>query len=274
MKNPFVKTTLIILAFAVIASIIWEQYRPATAEIPAVGVTQPITDSTAAPQQDDFSTTSMCYYRSTKSTVKTAVGLYDKAWLTLNIKGQNVTGEYHNFPAEKDATEGTFTGTTTADSTMPTASQVANAWLTSNSEGMNNKSELLFVYDPTTASVGFGEMVASPADANTYLYQDETKLTYDVPIPAINCDSLTQITTVEKYAKDNISTIIGTKDTLTPSVAPQTASVWSVISANVEIATHTAEITYTDGHVTHKGDIAYTYDTEGNLVTVTNFIKI
>ncbi len=267
MKNPFVKIPLVVLAIAILASIVWEQYRP---QIPQVAAVPDTTTADTTIPKDDFSTTTMCYYRSTK----TKAGLYDKAWLTSNIKGQNISGEYHNFPAEKDASGGTFNGTTTFDATMPTASKVATVWLNTNAEGMKSKNELLFIYDTTTASVGFGEMIASPNDANTYLYKDKTHLTYDASIPAINCDSLNQITTVEKYAKDNISTIIAAKDTLTPSVPPQTASVWSVISTNVDLSTHTAEIIYTDGHITHKGDIAYMFDAQDHLVTVTNFVKI
>lgn len=257
MKNPLVRIPVIVIAIAIIASIAWSKYSSSKTDMGAPITPAPVVTETPETPAGPM----LCYYRSTKTTK----GLYDRAYLTMTISGTTVTGEFHNLPAEKDRATGTFTGS--IDSKDDTAiSKLATVWWNQVAEGMQSVNETLIVYNDTSATVGFGEMVKK--DETTYVYKDKTKLSYIDPMPTINCDTLTEITTVEQYIKDNIKTM-----TVFTDPAP-VGGTWYITQSAVDPVAHTAEISYEDGHVAHKAKIEYTYDMAAKTTTINQFTKI
>ncbi len=198
----------------------------------------------------------MCYYDSTKTTS----GLYDVAWLKLEIFGNLVSGEFDNLPAEKDSKVGTFAGTV-----GPLDQQImarhADVWWNSLAEGMKVKEELAIEFGDGSATVGFGEMV-NRGDG-VYVYKDKTKLSYLDQMSQIDCEFLDEKLIVEKYIRDNIKTITIDKPVLGGS--------WYVVSINVVPETRTGEVTYEDGHIQSKATFTYIYNEKPQSIEVTKW---
>lgn len=198
----------------------------------------------------------LCYYRSDK----TSSGFYDRAWIRLTVSGTTATGEFQNLPAEKDRKIGTFSGTVSAPDAQ--GKQIATLIWDSQAEGMSNKEELLVKYGSGSAQAAFGEMVLG---ANgVYVYKDKTKAVYQTAIPQVDCAVLDEAVTVETYVRNTDLAKI-TKD------QPVLGGKLFVSSIVVDPKTHTALISYEDGHVSGKGTLTYTY-TSGK-VTVVSFAK-
>jgi hypothetical protein len=255
MKNPLVRIPVIVIVVAIIASVAWSKYSPSRTDMTALPLTPVASEIPSLPAAK------VCYYRSTK----TNKGNYDKAYLIMTINGSTVTGEFHNLPAEKVQAIGTFTGS--IDQKNKSAlSKIATVWWNQLAGGSQSVNELLIVYNDSQASVGFGEMTKQ--DETTYVYKDKANLTYTSPMPMYNCDTLSEITTVEQYIKDNIKTM-----TVFTDPAP-VGGTWYITQSTVDPVTHTAEISYEDGHVAHKAKIEYTYDPSTKTTVITTFTKI
>ncbi len=238
-KNIVIVFALLVLA-ACIVGIVKESNQT---------VSIPVVPSTVTTMPTEY-----CYYQSTK----TASGLYDKAYLRLDIDTGTVTGEFNNYPAEKDSKTGTFNGTT---QTIDGGTQIANVIWNTLGEGIQAKEELAVVFDDKQAAAAFGEMVQG---ANgVYVYKDKASAVYQDPIPAIDCAQYDELRTVEKYIKTNIKTIISDKAEL--------GGTWYTTALVVDTGTHTAAVSYEDGHNTGKGTITYTY--EASKVTGVSFVK-
>ncbi|MCE9517716.1 hypothetical protein K8Q96_01795 [Candidatus Nomurabacteria bacterium] len=253
MQNSLIKIPLIVIGFAIVFSIIWSIYRPA----PMSPTVTPITSNTDTENSKDSNT--MCYYRADK----TKRGLYDRYYVILNIEGNKITGEFKNLPAEKDSKVGTFEGVIENQNEL-SVSNIATLWWNSLAEGMNNKEELVIVYDENSAKVGFGEMIEQ-AD-KTFVYKDKSNITYGNIINKIDCKILDQMAFIEKYIQDNIKTIATNQPVLGGS--------WYTTNVVADIEKSTANVTYEDGHVQSKGLVEYTFDKEKGTITIIKFTVI
>ena len=200
----------------------------------------------------------ICYYRATK----TDRGFYDKAWLKLNLLNEKITGEFYNLPSESDSKVGTFEGIIlTANSTV--YEKKATVWWESRAEGMEVKEELAIKFGDESATVGFGEMVDSQLGDGVYLYKDKSNLYYIEPMNQIDCESLEEKLSVEKYLRDNIENIATNK--------PVLGGTWYVVSTTIIPATKTGEVTYEDGHIQSKATFNYLYEPSSQKITITKF---
>ena len=202
---------------------------------------------------------SMCYYRATK----TARGFYDTAWLKLNTTEDKINGEFRNLPAEKDSKIGMFDGTV-GPVDKQSMSRRANVWWDSQAEGMQTKEELIIDFGEGSATVGFGEMV--DRGDGVYVYKDKTKLNYIDSMSQIDCQTLDERLFVEKYVRDNITTIATNKAVV--------GGTWYVISVKIDPVGDTGEVIYEDGHIQSKANLTYTYQENPESVSVTKWIII
>lgn len=198
----------------------------------------------------------MCYYKADK----TSSAFYDRAWLKLELLGEKVTGEFQNLPAETDSKVGKFEGTV-GPLDQKLMGRVANVWWDSRAEGMEVKEELKIQFGEGSATVGFGEMV--DRGDGVYVYKDKDNLFYIKQMSQIDCEYLDEKLIVEKYLRDNISTIATDKAVL--------GGTWYVISTNINPPTKTGEVTYEDGHLQSKAEFTYSYNKETGEITFTKF---
>lgn len=253
MQNSLIKIPLIVIGFAIVFSIIWSIYRPA----PMSQTLTPITSNTDTENSKDSNT--MCYYRADK----TKGGLYYRSYIIMNITGNKINGEFRNLSSEKDSKVGTFEGVLSNTNEL-ILSNIATLWWNSLAEGINNKEELIIVYDNNSAKVGFGEMTEQ-AD-KTFVYKDKSSITYSNAISKIDCKSLDEMAFIEKYIQDNIKTIATNQPVLGGS--------WYTTNVVADIEKSTANVTYEDGHVQSKGLVEYTFDKEKGTITIIKFTVI
>lgn len=199
---------------------------------------------------------SLCYYYSNK----TDQGLYDKTWLRLNIKGENVSGEFDNYPAEKDSKIGTFEGTV-GPLNQKTTGRTASLLWNSLAEGMQVKEELNVEFGDGSASALYGEMV--DRGDGVYVYKDKKELSFGSSLGQISCEDLDEIIAVEKYVKDNIKTIATNKPVLGGS--------WYVTSIFVNYTLDEGTVTYEDGHIQSKAIFGYSFDSNTKNIVIKKF---
>ncbi|MDE2031139.1 MAG: hypothetical protein KGI58_02675 [Patescibacteria group bacterium] len=201
-------------------------------------------------------TQSLCYYYSKEINN----GQYDKAWLRLNITGENVSGEFNNSPAEKDSKIGTIEGTV-GPLNQKIMGRTANLWWNYLSQGLQIKQELIAEFGDGSASVASGEMI-NQGDG-VYIYKDKSQLTYTPTLGQIQCENLDEMITVEKYVRDNIKTIATDKPVLGGS--------WYVVSIIVNPALHRGEVTYEDGHIQSNATFEYEFNNTTKSVVINKF---
>jgi len=126
---------------------------------------------------------SLCYFYSKK----TDIGLYDKAWLRLNLRGEKVLGEFNNYPAETDSKIGKFEGAI-GPLDQKTMARTVNLWWDSFAEGIKVKEELLVEFRDRSATVAYGEMIAR--GDGVYVYKDKNKLTFGPSFEQVSCADL------------------------------------------------------------------------------------
>lgn len=176
----------------------------------------------------------MCYLYSEKK----PSGFYDKAYLSMKIIGDTVSGEYSNLPAETDSKTGSFFGT--VGPMIPEKSaRLADVSWKSLAEGMNVTEQLHIEFGEGSAVAFFGEMI--DRGDGVYVYKDLTKLTPGFQMSQINCESLLDIILVEKYIRENIQTIAPDKPVLGGS--------WYVTNVQIMPITTTGVVNYEDGHI-------------------------
>lgn len=205
---------------------------------------------------DKIPTIDLCYYNFSK----TNNNLYDKSWLKISITGENVSGEFQNLPAEKDSKVGKFEGTVGVLN-QNTMSRRANTWWNSLAEGMNNKEELIIDFGDGSAAVGFGEMI-NRGDG-VYVYKNKNNLYYQSPMSQIDCEYLDEKLFIEKYIRENINNVATDKAVL--------GGKWYITSILVNPSSHTADISYEDGHIASKANILYNYQKSTNNVEIIKF---
>jgi hypothetical protein len=94
----------------------------------------------------------------------------DKAMLSMDIREENVIGEFYWLPAEKDRKTGIFKGKVYSPSTIfPEYDQMFGVWEASG-EGVTNKEQLSILFDENIAMPGFGEM---KLENGVYVYGDD-----------------------------------------------------------------------------------------------------
>jgi len=198
----------------------------------------------------------LCYY----SSYKTDRNFYDVFWLKVNVLGDKITGEYWNLPAEKDSKVGTFEGKITSQDQITKNKQSFVMW-DSFAEGMNVTEELFVDFGENNARIGFGE--SFDRGDGVYVFKDKTNLFLQTPMNRVDCDSLDEKTFVEKYIRENISTVATNNAVL--------GGTWYVLSVMVNPLSHTGEILYEDGHINNEATFIYNYEKNPQNVTVTKF---
>jgi len=163
-----------------------------------------------------------CFYKETPTK-----NLKDIMWLKLTTTGNNVTGELHILPAEKDKKFGMFSGDigSLVSSTMTGYSDL---WWTANGEGVVQKEELRIALANSEkgaeASVAFGSMILG--DNGAYTYKDKESLTYQ-SMPQVNCDQMQTLTNATytdinktfsiTYPKDFTFIVANAKSSMVPT---------------------------------------------------------
>jgi hypothetical protein len=167
------KLLMIIVGIAIISGIIYiSKPKEAQVNIPLPIVEKP----TPNPLK-------LCFYRDKIA----GSGYHDISWISINILGDKVNGEFQTLPAEKDKKIGTYEGTVGPVDRVAMA-RTANVWWSSMAEGMNNKEQLKIVFGEGTAQAAFGEMV--DRGDGVYIYKDESKLKFGEPMTDTNCDDI------------------------------------------------------------------------------------
>ena len=216
-----------------------------------------VVDEPIIPVVENTEPVNLCFYRA--DLIKES-GLYDKAWLKLNVTGDKVQGEFQHLPAESDSKVGDFTGTAgTIDQT--TMKRTANVWWNSRAEGMEVKEELILKWGDKGATVGFGEMV--DRGDGTYIYKDSSNLYYIKDMNPMDCNNMNEKIFTEKYIRNNIATIATDK--------PVLGGTWYVTTVVIDPPKHSAEVSYEDGHIVSKANITYTYQKDPEKITITKF---
>jgi hypothetical protein len=205
-------------------------------------------------KQED--TVSLCYYYSNK----TDRGFYDKTYLRLNISGEKVTGEFSNYPAEKDSKVGTFEGVV-GSVDKSSMGRTAELWWDSFAEGMKVKEELNIEFGDGSASALYGEMI--DRGDGVYVYKNKTEIFFGPSLGQISCEDMDEIVTVEKYIKDNIKTIATNKPVLGGS--------WYMTSVFVDYILDKGTVTYEDGHIQASAVFEYKFSSNTKNVTITKF---
>lgn len=111
-------------------------------------------------------------------------GIKDVYNLSLDIKGDKVTGDLNFLPAEKDSKTGRLSGIIS-----PLGSdgdtRVIGAWWNVSAEGTNVKEQLAILLNKDTAGIGFGEMIES--GQNEYIYADPANVAYSLSLEKVPC---------------------------------------------------------------------------------------
>ena len=206
-------------------------------------------------KKEEISKISLCYNYNGK------VGdFYDKAWLRLDIRGENVSGEFNNYPAEKDSKVGNFEGTVgPLDQRMMGRS--ASVWWNSLAEGMEVKEELNINFGEGSAVALFGEMI--DRGDGVYVYKDKRNLTPGFQLGQISCEDLDEVLAVEKYVRENIKTIATNEEVLGGS--------WYVVSVFVNYSINSGNVVYEDGHIQNKANFKYVFDEKTKNVSMEEF---
>lgn len=196
------------------------------------------------PAIDTQKTIQLCFYKEGEN--KTPQGYYDITWLKMNLTGDNVTGEFRNYPAEKDSKIGTFEGTVSkVDPYM--MGRTADVMWNSLAEGMQVKEQLKIVFGKGNAQAGYGEMM--DRGDGVYVYKDVSKLTYGMSMNDVACSEIDDRLVVEKYIRDNIKILVPEKPVLGGS--------WYALNIHVDPRTKTGTMEYEDGHINGKAVFTY-----------------
>lgn len=199
-----------------------------------------------------INTISMCY----RYFHETDRGLFDQAWLKMEIAGDQLTGEYQYLPAEKDKKVGEFTGTVGAMDPAISA-RTAKVWWDSFAEGMRVTEELQIQFGEGSAVVLFGEMI--DRGDGVYVYKNSAAVTPGPQMSQIDCEYLDDMTIVEKYIRAHISEVVPEKAVL--------GGAWYVTSVFVNPSVKRGLVSYEDGHIAGIADFSYTRNVDQVVIT-------
>lgn len=108
----------------------------------------------------------------------------DKAQLSMDLRGNQVIGEFNWLPFEKDKKTGVFKGTVSAVDPYEMGRTV-NAWWESSSEGVTNTEQIIIKFGEGNAAVGFGPMIEDAE--GRWVYEDPTKLSFAPNLTDTDC---------------------------------------------------------------------------------------
>lgn len=172
MENNATKTWQVILgiiALAIFGVIVWGTPKPTIVSPQGGGSENVVEDPT-------INATQLCYIWNTEAG--------DSAKLSMDIRGEDVWGEFYWLPAERDSKTGIFQGKVSAVNPA-TMSRTVNALWEASAEGTKNTEELIIVFGEGTANVGFGEM--AQASNGVWRYVDPNNLSYAPNLQQTDC---------------------------------------------------------------------------------------
>ncbi|MEJ0001947.1 MAG: hypothetical protein WDN09_02085 [bacterium] len=147
--------------------------------VPVAPVTGTYPNTPTVPDPDslspDVNASQLCYIWNTEDG--------SKAMLSMDVRDQNVIGEFHWLPAEKDKKVGIFTGTITPRDLI--GKRIVNAFWNTSAEGMTATEELKIIVGDSVATPAFGEM--KDRGDGTYVYADPSKLDYSINLQQTGC---------------------------------------------------------------------------------------
>ena len=108
----------------------------------------------------------------------------DLALLSMDLRGEDVMGEFYFLPAEKDRKVGIYQGKVSAVDDM-TMSRTIDAFWQAEAEGTQVIEELRIIFGEGTASPGFGEM--KDRGDGVYVYADPENISYDLMLTDTDC---------------------------------------------------------------------------------------
>lgn len=229
---------LIIIATAIVLLIIQEIKKPRTIYVNPNQNTEDIVD----PKID------LCF---AEFGLPNERGLADKYTLRMSIDNEKdeVTGELRFLPAEKDSKVGEFSGTISEVDRIMMARTV-NAWWKTLGEGMEATEELKIVFGEGIANVGLGEMEYNEMES-VYEYKYPENINYSLELTDVACSELDERDAVEKYVRENISTLSPVKAVL--------GGTWYVISIFIDASANSGSVVYEDGHVQEDAEFNYEF---------------
>lgn len=108
----------------------------------------------------------------------------DKAKLSVDIRNENVIGEFYFLPAEKDSKVGIFTGTI-SPLDVKTNSRTINSFWEAKAEGTQVKEEFKILLEDSIAKPGFGEM--KDRGDGVYLYANPKNIFFGPNLQQADC---------------------------------------------------------------------------------------
>lgn len=169
-KNNIWQIIVAIIVIVVLALILMRTPKPVEDTVVSgdeVTNTDPLQDPGVVAEQ-------MCFIWNTEAG--------DKAQLSMDIRGNQVIGEFNWVPAEKDSKTGIFQGTVV---TGADGLRTANALWKSSGEGMMNTEELIVKFGGGMAAVGFGEMIERPD--GVWAYANPNELSFAPNLSETDC---------------------------------------------------------------------------------------
>lgn len=183
-------------------------------------------------------------------------GLNDRALLKMTTTNDGViSGEYWNFPAERDSRFGTFTNGRVLEQKL-NGDNVVDTWWNAEGEGMVNVEQFRIAFNDTTAAALYGEMMDT--EDGRYVYKNPDQLTKGFVMTREDCTSYDDRFIVDKYVRDNIMNL--------SLELPVLGGKWYATKVTVDPVAKTGTVRYEDGHVQKTADFEYTRN--GNSVEI------
>lgn len=172
---------ILLLLIAVLIVIMLVNYKPS---------------NTQNPNQEDITQTNdeealieRCYAQKESQEIDEDTTLYGFSFLRATINGTDVEGDYENYPAEKDAMYGDFTGNVNIDPNS--GAYLLTTMYSYSAEGMENTEEKYFILNTDQAYVGYGEMLEQTD--GVYMYNDPTMVDFSFTIPMVSCEKYDEL---------------------------------------------------------------------------------
>ncbi len=125
----------------------------------------------------------LCYFRETVGAEST-----DDAFISINYgAGGKAYGIINTIPSEKDSLVGAYTGTVEKGE-IPGYPTSLNIIYAANGEGIVSNEQEIILVGTSDIKVGTGEM--EKGSDGIWKIKDMTKLTYDAPMPKVDCASV------------------------------------------------------------------------------------
>jgi hypothetical protein len=107
----------------------------------------------------------------------------DRAMISMDIRNDNVIGEFYWLPFAKDSKTGIFKGTVSSPDLL-TLNRTIDALWEASGEGVTNNEELRIVFGEGIASPGFGEMAL---EGSVYRYAEPKNISYPINLQQTDC---------------------------------------------------------------------------------------